>query len=123
MLKKGIDSASDKKSKAILTEYNNKLEELRSKLLATKQTSIFADEQRLREQISELYLAVVVHEAAPSNLQIASVTALQQEVIKAEQTSNTLNNTYLAKATEAINKTEALKKKLQPKLNNGEIKK
>jgi hypothetical protein len=123
MLKGGIDSANDKKTKAYLQEYNDKLESLRGELLATKQKSIFADEERLREKISEVYQAVALQEAAPSNLQIQRVKGLQQEVNKAQETNETLTKTYFAKAQEAMNKTAALKKELQPKLKKDDIKK
>jgi photosystem II stability/assembly factor-like uncharacterized protein len=123
MLKRGIDSTNDKKVKALLQEYNDKLESLRSELLATKQKSIFADEERLRERISEIYSAVTMQEAAPSNLQIKRVNALQQEVNKAQQTNDNLTKTYFAKAKEALDKTAAIKKELQPKLKKEDIKK
>lgn len=123
MLKSGIESTNDIKTKTLLTEYNTKLEDLRSQLLATKQTSIFADEQRLRERISEVYLAVVFQEAAPSNLQVQSIGVLQQEVNKAQQTNETLTKNYYEKAKEALDKTAALKKELQPKVTKEGIKK
>lgn len=123
ILKKGIDTTNDKRTKALLTEYNTKLEDLRSQLLATKQTSIFADEQRLRERISEVYLAVVFQEAAPSNLQVQGIGVLQQEVNKAKQTNETLTKTYYDKTIAVLDKTAALKKDLQPKVTKVDIKK
>lgn len=122
-LKKGLDTTKDNSTKNLLKEYNDKLENLRGQLLATKQTSIFADEERLRERISQLYQAVALQEAAPSNLQVQSVGILRQEVIKAEQTNATLTKTYFEKAISALDNTGALKKSLQPKLNKEEIKK
>ncbi len=123
MLKKGIDSTNDKKVKTLLTEYNDKLENLRGELLGTKQKSIFADEERLRERISEVYLAVTMQEAAPSNLQIQRIGVLQQEVNKAQQLNDILTKTYYAKSQEALDKSTAFKKELQPKLKKEEIKK
>ena len=123
MLKKALDTLQEKTGKTLLSEYNNKLENLRGQLLATKQTSIFADEERLREKISALYLAVVLQEAAPSNLQIERVASLLQEVNKAEASNDMITKTFNDKASEIINKTAAIKKELQPKLNKKEIKK
>lgn len=123
VLKRGIDSANDKKSKTLLTEYYDKLEALRGTLLATKQTSIFVDEERLRERISQLYLAVVFQEAAPSNLQIQSIGVLQQEINKAEQTNEALTKTYFNKAQDILNRSSEIKKELRPKLKKEEIKK
>ena len=122
MLKGGIDSSNNKKTKSLLQEYNGKLENLRSELLATKQTSIFADEERLREKISNVYTAVALQEAAPSNLQIESVTLLQKEVNKAEEANETLTKNYYEKAKEAIDRTAAIRKELKPKINKDEKK-
>ena len=123
MLKGGLDSTNDKKAKAYLQEYFDKLESLRGELLGTKQKSIFADEERLREKISEVYQAVALQESAPSNLQVQRVGVLQQEVNKAQQANEILIKTYYAKAKEALDKNAAIKKELQPKLKKDEIKK
>jgi hypothetical protein len=123
VLKKGIEGEPDKKNKAILQEYNDKLEDLRGQLLATKQTSIFVDEERLREKITQVYLAVALEEAAPSNSQLQSIRVLQQEVKKAEENNAAITKTYYDKALSVLDKNAALKKELQPKLNKEEIKK
>ena len=65
--------------------YNDELEKLRAECLGTKQKSIFADEKKLREEITGVYAAVSGQEAAPSNLQVQRVTGLQEEVKKKEQ--------------------------------------
>jgi hypothetical protein len=67
----------------LLNEYNTALESLRGTLLASKQKSIFADEEQLRERITEVYGAVAMQEARPSNLQIQRVTVLQKELQEA----------------------------------------
>ena len=93
----------------MLNEYNGKLEELRASLLATKQNSLFADEQRLREKISDVYTAVCGQEAPPSNLQVQRVGVLQQEVQKAEQSNTAINAKYLLKVRQAMTKEGLLK--------------
>ena len=70
-----------------MLQYNDELEKLRAECLATKQKSIFADEKRLREEITDVYAAVVGQEAAPSNLQVQRATVLQQQV-KTKDLSN-----------------------------------
>ena len=77
----------------------------------------------MRERISEVYLAVVFQEAAPSNLQVQSINVLQQEVNKAQQTNEALTKIYYEKAKAALDKTAALKKELQPKVTKEDIKK
>jgi photosystem II stability/assembly factor-like uncharacterized protein len=82
------------KGKKLLEEYNGKLEELRGTLLATRQKSIFADEERLRERISEVYVAVCMQEAPPSNLQMQRVEVLQQELEVADRSNALLKSKY-----------------------------
>ena len=62
-----------------MIEFNDKLEEQRSQLLGTKQKSAFADEEKLREKITDVYSAVASQEAPPSNLQVQRAEALQKE--------------------------------------------
>ncbi|TAH04108.1 MAG: glycosyl hydrolase, partial [Sphingobacteriales bacterium] len=83
MLKENIDKTKNAKLKKLLQEYHDKLETLRAECLATKQKSIFADEERIRERITDVYQAVAGQEAAPSNLQIQRISVLQNEVSKA----------------------------------------
>ena len=110
MLSKKIAvKAKNDKVKKLLKEYDAKLETLRETLLASKQTSQFADEQKLRERISDVYVAVCNQEAAPSNLQTQRVTVLQQEVQKAEQANSALTNQYAIKVKEALIKEGLLK--------------
>jgi photosystem II stability/assembly factor-like uncharacterized protein len=56
------------------------LEVLRGTLVPTKQTSVFADEERLRERITEVYVAVCNNEQAPNNLQLARVRELRSQL-------------------------------------------
>ncbi len=123
MLKNAKDSIADKKTLALINEYNTKLETLRADLLATKQTSTFADEERLRERITKVYAAISNQEAAPSNLQRESVTVLKNEVNNAAKTKDALNATYYSKVRAAIEKNKTLRLEIKPKLNNESNKK
>ena len=109
MLKENLEKIKSAKVKKIVQEYNDKLEELRGTLLATKQKSIFADEERLREKITDVYGAVANQEAAPGNLQQQRVASLQQDVSKAEQSNDALTKQYYIKIKEALIK-EGLQK-------------
>ena len=73
-----------KAAKALDARYKA-LEDLRTTLLASKQKSVFADERKLREEISEVYGAVIGQEAAPSNLHVQRVTELEKKVAEAEK--------------------------------------
>jgi len=107
MLKEYRDKIKTVSVRSTLQEYNDKLETLRSKLLNTKQKSIFADEKKLREDISEVYSAVCYQETRPSNLQLERVKGLQKQLEDAEKTDVAINNQYFEKV-----KTALLKEKL-----------
>lgn len=117
MLKENIEKTKNAKLKKLLNEYNDKLETLRATLLASKQKSQFADEQQLRERISDVYVAVCSQEAVPSNLQVQRVNVLTQEVQKASQDNIAINNQYAIKVKQALIK-EGLLKNEQSTLDN-----
>ena len=86
-----ISGLKNKKSVKWGTGYIDSLENLRGELIPTKQTSIFADESRLREDISQVYVAICNNEAAPSNLQLASIKALETRLDEAINRFGRLN--------------------------------
>jgi hypothetical protein len=109
ILTDNIGKLKSPKGKKLLEEYNSKLEELRGTLLATKQKSIFADEERLRERISEVYVAVCMQEAPPSNLQMQRVEVLQQELQTADRSNALLKSTYDEKVKKELIKEGVIK--------------
>lgn len=94
LIKENLAKVKDSALKRTMVAYNDELEKLRSESLATKQKSIFADEKKLREEITEVYSAVSGQEAAPSNLQIQRTTVLQAEVKKKEQAGQQILKKY-----------------------------
>lgn len=117
MLKENEGKIKNPKVQKLVKEYNDKIEELRSKLLGTKQKSIFADEKKLREDITDVYRAVCNQETSPSNLQLQRVQSLQQQLTDAENMNTTINNQYREKVKAAILKEQldtkpTLKKKV-----------
>ena len=82
VLKAAMDKLKNAKTKKLAETYWNKLEAFRSTLLATKQTSVFADEKKLREEISEIYLVLIGQEVAISNLQQQNVENIINKVIR-----------------------------------------
>ncbi len=94
MYKDTINTLKQKKALQWGKDYINALETLRADLLPTKQTSIFADETRLREEITQVYQAICFNEAAPSNLQIASINSLSKKVDDAEKKASDINIQY-----------------------------
>lgn len=103
-LRMNMARVKDSSTKKLLQEYNTKLEELRSTLLGTKQKSIFADEKKLREDITDVYSAVATQEARPSNLQVQRATGLQQKVVKSEEKRKEVVKEYQPKMEAALAK-------------------
>jgi photosystem II stability/assembly factor-like uncharacterized protein len=104
IIKDNLNKVTDSSLKKMMVQYNDELEKLRSECLASKQKSIFADEKKLREEISDVYGAVCGQEAAPSNLQAQRVTALQQQVKTKEQQKNTILKKYDKQVMDGLKK-------------------
>jgi hypothetical protein len=113
LLKESSTKIKSEKVKKLLKTYDKSLEEFRAGLLATKQTSIFADEEQLRERLTELYVTIAGNEARPSNLQLERLQALQGELSAAKAKHAALNKQYADKVRQAMAKegvtTPALK--------------
>jgi hypothetical protein len=89
-----IATLKNKKSIEWAKAYMDALENHRGELIPIKQTSIFADESRLREDITQVYVAICNNEAAPSNLQLASIKALQTRLEEAVKKFSQINLQY-----------------------------
>ena len=72
------DSLAFSKSANAKAFYDD-LQKIKSELMATKKTSIFADEKRVREKVSELYGNFCQMEAAPNSTQLEAIDVLQKE--------------------------------------------
>ncbi len=94
LIKDNLTKVTDSTLKRSMVAYNEELEKLRSELLATKQKSVFADEKKLREDITEVYAGVTGQEAAPSNLQLQRTVTLQAEVKKKEEAAKMVIKKY-----------------------------
>ena len=94
MIKDNLDKVKDAATKKLMEEFNTKLETERAEMLATKQKSIFADEERLREKISDVYISVAGQEAPPSNLQVQRVGLLKVDVVKSVKNVKLINDKY-----------------------------
>ncbi|KYP16552.1 hypothetical protein [Flavihumibacter sp. CACIAM 22H1] len=104
LLKENGDKIKSEKVKKLLKTYNSSLEELRSGLLATKQTSIFADEEQLRERLTELYITVTGNEARPSNLQQERIQVIRGQLSAAQAKHVSINKQYAEKVKQAMAK-------------------
>jgi photosystem II stability/assembly factor-like uncharacterized protein len=105
-----LATATDKKLKKALEEYAVQLETLRGTLIPTKSSSIFVTDEKLRENISEIYGSVCSTEAAPGNLQLERVKALNGNVVEAEQQSVTITQQFEEKIKRIIVKPTVKKR-------------
>jgi len=117
MIKDNTDSVRKPQAKKMLKDYNAKLEELRSTLLATKHKSMFADEKKLREYITEVYGAICGQECKPTNLQLARITVLNDDLKKGEQTYEKIYGEFGDKAQQTV-KEEKSRKNDEPRNSN-----
>jgi len=83
------DSVAFNKNKT-LKKFYEELEKIRSELMGTKKTSIFADEERLREKVSSLYGTFCGMESKPNSTQLEAIDVLQNDYKKQEETYETL---------------------------------
>jgi hypothetical protein len=79
-LKEAIAAEPKAKAKKKMQANYDNLEQLRAELVPVKQTTMFADENRLREDISALYRDICFSENAPSNLQLENIRQLRSKV-------------------------------------------
>ena len=83
------DSVAFNKNKSQKIFYTE-LEKIRAELMGTKKTSIFADEQRLREKISSLYGTFCAMESKPNSTQLDAIEVLQNDYKKQEESYKAL---------------------------------
>jgi len=91
-----------KKNKDILDQYIKELETLRGELVASKHKSVFADEKKLREEITEAYGSVVSGNQRPSNLMIERADLLRSKVDQAATDLKNYKNTKAVKCSAAL---------------------
>jgi photosystem II stability/assembly factor-like uncharacterized protein len=117
-LKLLMEKMQDVKAKKVVQQYYDSLESLRGTLMGTKQTSFFADEERLREKISDLYTSICYQEVRPSNLQEENTKVLQGDIKKAQEKNTALTKIFSDKVKAIQDKEDLQKNKLEIKKNN-----
>jgi photosystem II stability/assembly factor-like uncharacterized protein len=75
------DTVAFAKNKKLKAKYDE-LQKIKTELTATKQTSVFADEKKIREEISSLYSNFCGMESAPNSTQIESIKFWSDEYAK-----------------------------------------
>jgi photosystem II stability/assembly factor-like uncharacterized protein len=90
------DSVAYLKNKNAVAFYND-LQKVKSELMAVTKTSIFADEERLREKISKLYGTFCGMETKPNGTQLEAIEVLKQEFSTQKSSLNKTITTHLPK--------------------------
>jgi hypothetical protein len=92
-----------------LSDNAQKIEEIRRKIVATKEGGAVTGEERIREKTTGLYGNILNYDGRPGDYQIARIDSLKRELDDARKEFNDL----LAKDFPAINKS-LKQKRLQP---------
>ena len=103
-LKEKLANVKNEKNKKVLQEYLDELEKVRGEILATKQNSIFADEERLREQLGEVYATVAGTEEKPTNSQTERIKSLKFDIGKTETKAKDNVSKYFNKVNDILKK-------------------
>jgi len=84
-----------------LSEMAQKVEEMRRKIVATKEGGAVTGEERIREKSTTLYGNILTYDGRPGDYQIARIDSLSKELgdVRAEFDS------FVAKELQAVNKT------------------
>jgi photosystem II stability/assembly factor-like uncharacterized protein len=91
-----------KKLKDQLTIYRDSLSAVRAFIIPTKTTSIFADEERLRERISNVYSSVLSYEGSPNGTIFSKINLLDKEISQVKSRVEKSNNLYLDKINKML---------------------
>jgi hypothetical protein len=92
-----------------LSDTAQKIEEIRRKIVATKEGGAVTGEERIREKTTGLYGNILNYDGRPGDYQIARIDSLKRELDDARKEFDDL----LAKESPAINKL-LKQKRLQP---------
>lgn len=96
------DTVAYAKNKNAIAFYTE-LQKLKGELMATTKTSIFADEERLREKISKLYGSFCGMEAKPNSTQLEAIEVLNGDYKKQKENFITVTTKNLPKNPELKN--------------------
>ena len=92
-----------------LQDLSQKVDELRRKIVATKEGGAITGEERIREKTTGLYGDLVFYEGRPADYQVARIDSLKKELGDVETEFDSL----VAKELPSVNKSLA-QKKLEP---------
>ncbi len=87
---------------AQLVKLSGDADEIRRKIVATKEGGAITGEQRLREYTDELYGDISSYDGKPTDYQLARIDALKRETDEVAASFDTFEKNDLAKANDAL---------------------
>ena len=104
-----VKTAADKDTKnKKLGVFLDSLKSFKGTLMATKNASIFADEERLREKITQVYSSVCTQEVRPTNLQLENISYLNGQLTNAQEKEKVIVAQYNSKWKAVVEKNTVL---------------
>ncbi len=103
--------ASDEATRKAVTDFDDKVDAVRKKIVATTEGGAITGEERLREHTDKLYGAILSYEGKPAAYQVARIDSLRREL---EDVAKDFEN-LLANELSKLNET--LKGKGQPEVS------
>jgi hypothetical protein len=85
-----------------LVALSSKADDVRKKIVATKEGGAITGEERLREHMDQLYGAIMSYDGKPADYQIARIDALKRELGDVQKQFDDLQKGDLAKANDAL---------------------
>jgi photosystem II stability/assembly factor-like uncharacterized protein len=92
-----------------LQDLSAKVDEIRKKIVATKEGGAVTGEERIREKTTDLYGTLIGYEGRPADYQVARIDSLKKELADVESEFDT----FVAKELPSVNK-DLTRKKLAP---------
>jgi photosystem II stability/assembly factor-like uncharacterized protein len=89
-------------TKKQLADLSSHADEIRKKIVATKEGGAITGEERLREHMDNLYGAIMSYDGKPADYQLARIDALGKELGDVKQSFATLREGELAKVNAAL---------------------
>ena len=86
-----------------LQDLAGKVDDIRRKIVATKEGGAITGEERIREKTTQLYGALNLYEGRPGDYQVARIDSLKKELADVE----TEFDAFVAKELPAVNKSLA----------------
>jgi hypothetical protein len=95
---------ADTAQSAIIKEYYDSLEAIRATLVPVKtgRNVMFADEERLRDKITDVYFGVSFYEGEPTASQVNGLNQLQRELNENKDKLEQRKKTYRPKVKEEM---------------------